>query len=76
MRIFSLSALLFLSLNALAQETKPPVTPPPIPPPPPAATDKPAPLPPEAHATQSIQLGGKATTGLGVVKMTIVEEGA
>src|SRR6266568_8258301 len=55
---FSLSVLLLSALSAFAQEAKPPATPPPAPAP--AITDKPAPLPPEAHVAQSMQLGGKA----------------
>ncbi|MCU1233671.1 MAG: peptidase serine carboxypeptidase [Candidatus Solibacter sp.] len=58
MRSFSLSVLLFASLCAFGQEAKPPATPPAAAPA--ATTDKPIPLPPEAHVTQSIQLGGKA----------------
>ena len=54
--------VLIASFGDVGQETKPPVAAAPPPATPAKDADKPAPLPPDAHVTQSIQLDGKTLT--------------
>jgi carboxypeptidase C (cathepsin A) len=51
--------LLLIAASAVGQETKPPTPPPSAPAAAAKDADKPAPLPPDAHVQQSIQLDGK-----------------
>src|SRR2546430_797204 len=57
--LHTIVVLLTLASSGVAQETKPPVPAPTTSPAADKSGDKKAPLPPEAHVTQSIQLDGK-----------------
>jgi carboxypeptidase C (cathepsin A) len=52
-------ALFIASFSSIAQETKPPAPATPPPAAPPKEADKPAPLPPDAHVAQTMQMDGK-----------------